>query len=383
VGRCDRKFDEADAFVRAATFAFATGTSAPPAPLDGTWISRAHGAGVLLPVTTALVAAGERVPNQLVHLRMTVAAQQIVYGMDARFVASTLDGLGLEWALLKGPVLADVVFRTAHAREYTDLDVLVSPTDVDRAVRALCAAGAQLVDLDWEHVNRARTAELALRLPHGTVLDLHWSLLNLGRTRDSFRLSSDQLLTRRVSRQVVGASVSTLDDLDLVLHTSLHACLSGAHQLRWLLDVQQCLNWVDAKPSDLAGRAAELGIGPPVRAILESTATHLDPDVRPWANAMPSSPAWNALLQLVSRISPPSAPSASRRTARSWYAATRPTAVASVLAIGRTAALTARYARSGWPTGEAQTGSVDDEGYRRWVRNAERTATTSSGPSHT
>ncbi|KQQ42944.1 nucleotidyltransferase family protein [Nocardioides sp. Leaf307] len=329
---------------------------------------------MLLPLTVALGDAGHPVATRMRQLQLLTAARQLAAGRDLQFLATALDDAGLPWALLKGPVLADVVFSRPRSREFTDLDVLVAPLQVDAAVRALCEAGATLMEVDWDHVNAARTAELGLTLPHGTVLDLHWSLVNLGRTRDAYRLSTRDLLDRRVTRTVAASEVATLDDLDMVLHTALHACLSGGHQLRWLLDVQQCLRWIDRTPQDLAVRAHHHGVTVAVRAVLDNVVTQLDPTCSPWADALAPGTAWNALLRRISRRSPPSAPSVSSRTARSWYAATRPTTAASAHALARTARLSLLHLRRPWPAGTPRAASLDDAGYARWVEVARQEA---------
>jgi hypothetical protein len=114
----------------------------------------------------------------------------------------------------------------------------------------------------------------------------------------------------------------------------------------------------------------------PARAVLDSVTAHLDPTVRPWARAMRPAVPWNAVLTIVSRKSPPSAPSASRRAGRAWFAATRPTSAASVRALAGTAASSVRYRRSGWPAGDPRPASTSDAGYREWLSIAGSTGTT-------
>jgi hypothetical protein len=366
--------DAPDTFVHAATRSYIGLGGCPPPPEGREWVDRAARAGVLSPVVRALVTAGHEVPHPLTTLRAAALARHLRTLHDLAAARGLLDQADVAHAVLKGPVLGSVVFEEATVRDYTDLDLLVSPRRLRRAVEALTAGGATLLPTDWEHVTRARTAEIALELPHGTVLDLHSSLVNRGRVRDGFRFRTDDLLERRVTRRIDGIEVETLDDLDLVLHVFLHGCLSGLGQLRWHLDAQQCVTWLSAAPAALAERAAELGLTLPARVVLDGVVRHLDPRVRPWAAAMGRATGWTLALDALGRRRPPSSPSVSERTARTWYAATRATPSASWRSAAASAGLALRHLRSPWPQPRPLPTSPRDHGFDAWVRMAERVA---------
>lgn len=316
--------------------------------------------------------SGQSLPDPLPHLRSATLARHLAALEDLAVLREVAGRAEVAWALLKGPVLSTVVYERRLVRDYTDLDVLVSGSRIGSMVESLVAAGASLLPTDWAHITSARTAEIGIRLPHGTVLDLHWSLVNLGHRRADFVLDTDDLLSRRVERDVDGHVAPTLDDLDLVLHVLLHACLSGGTSLRWLVDVQQCTRWLGAGPDTLAERAARLGLTAPARAVLEATAAHLDPEVSRWAETMGRATPWTRALAGMSRRLPPSAPSVSARSARTWYAATRPSTARSVAAVGRHAVRTVRYARSGWPEPVPVPAGIDDDGFRGWLALTEQ-----------
>ncbi len=72
-----RRLDAADAFVYAATRAFALEVPPPSPPVDDAWVTRARDAGVLAPVAAALARADHPVPEMLRRLRHVTAARQL------------------------------------------------------------------------------------------------------------------------------------------------------------------------------------------------------------------------------------------------------------------------------------------------------------------
>jgi hypothetical protein len=361
--------DATDAFVHAAVRAYAVDAVAPAPPASQAWVARAVPAGVLLPVVRQLARSSRPLPAELAGLEASVAARHLRSLGDLRVLVSALDAV--PHAVLKGPVLREVVFRDG-ARDYADLDVLVRGSDLRATVTALLDAGARFLPADWAHATRARTAELAMRLRHGTVLDLHVSLVNKGSARPGSGLRTADLLERRVPCSLGGVAADRLDDLDLVLHVLLHACLSGAHQLRWLLDVQQCLRWLPGSPAALALRARELGVALPARAVLDAVAAYVDPEAAAWADAVRGPTPWTRTLARVAAHRPPSAPSVTARSSRRWYAATRRTEARSWAAAGASAAAAVRHARRPWPEPSPVETSERDAGYRAWLALAER-----------
>lgn len=370
----DRR-DAHDRFVHAATRSH-IGNGACPPPPDGepVWVERAVRAGVLAPVVRSALLVGHDLRPSLRGLRAAATARHMRTLHELAAVRRVLADADVPHAVLKGPLLSAMVYTDRHVRDYTDLDLLVSPRHLRRAVEAIDRLGARLLPADWAHVTRARTAELALQLPHGTVLDLHCSLINRGRTRDGFSLRTDDLLARRVTRTVDGTELDSLDDLDLVLHVLLHACLSGLGQLRWLLDAQQCTEWLDAGPEELATRAHERGLALPARVVLDSVVRHLDPRVEPWARAMGARGTWTATLDALGRRRPPSSPSVTARTTRTWHSATRATTLGSWVGAGDAALLALRHVRTAWPQPQPRPTSITDRGYQQWVSMAEGVA---------
>ncbi len=188
---------------------------------------------------------------------------------DQLVVRTALNGAGLAWAILKGPMLSEIYYGDASARSSTDLDVLVDPRDLGAALDVLADAGAQLIDVNWDLIRKTRRGELNLRLPMGTPLDLHWTLVNEASVRRCFNLPSSRLLERRVTHQLTAGESPSLDQTDTLVHVALHACLSGGHRLGWLTDVARVVEHGDLDWEEVVERGQQAGAGLPVAVMVE------------------------------------------------------------------------------------------------------------------
>ena len=365
--------DRSDLFVHAAVRSFATGSACPAPPCGDEWVERASDAGVLSPILAAMTGAGWELPEQLGQFKLLVTAAHLRTMADMRWMGARLDDAGITWAVMKGPALRSVVFTDPTVRQYADLDVLVSPRELRRAITVLVETGAALLPMDWAGALHLRTAELSILLPGGTHLDLHWSLVNFGDVRSRFCLDTDELLDGRVIREVDGTSMATLGDLDLALHTMLHACLSGASTLRWLLDVQQCVRWLDEVSSRerFAERSRQLDLTGPARAVTCAAARYVDPAVASWLPACGSPTLWTRWLDRVSRSRPPSSPSSESGSPHTYFAATGATTLRSIAALGMFGVEHVRYSNGGWSGACPVSTYIDDPLLQAWLELAE------------
>ncbi|MDQ2839114.1 MAG: nucleotidyltransferase family protein, partial [Actinomycetota bacterium] len=196
-------------------------------------------------------------PKFLAAQARTVAA--------ARDFGAVLDESDLPWLVLKGPALAHSVYPRPDLRHYVDLDLLVSPVDFAAVLERLDEAGYQLVDRNWPLLERYCPGELRLRSPRGVLLDLHWSIFNDARRRAAFHGPTHRLLDGRRLLEPVG--LPALSATDQLVHVGLHAALSGANRLGWLLDVHLSATPDTDWPAVLA-TARRLGAGPSLAVVL-------------------------------------------------------------------------------------------------------------------
>lgn len=193
-------------------------------------------------------------------------------------LAEALTAAEIPWVLFKGPVLAGDLYERPDLRSWGDLDLLVGPNQFRHALEVLVEHGSVLLDSDWSMITRERRSQLHLRLPMGSVADLHWHLLNRRFVRESFAVDTDAVLARAVLTSVEGVPVPTLDAADTLVHLSLHAAMSGGNRLRWIKDIERS---AAAQPDwdPVVTRAREWRAGRPVGLMLRRARTVLGADV--------------------------------------------------------------------------------------------------------
>lgn len=144
----------------------------------------------------------------------------------------------LPWAAFKGPVLSEIAHPIPGLRSYGDIDLLVAPGDLRTATSRLLGAGWTIADYDDMLRNPAVPGEMHWRSPSGALMDLHWSMINTADRRRRVVVPTGQLLERRARIQLGFSSAWTLDPEDGFVHVCLHAALTGANRLLYLVDAQ-------------------------------------------------------------------------------------------------------------------------------------------------
>ncbi len=231
------------------------------------------------------------------------AARNLRVLEDLRCVAAALEGL--PWLVTKGPALAETVYPAPELRPYGDLDLVVEPGAFRDAVAALEGAGATVEDRNWRLLAREGRGQLHLRLPHGTLADLHWHLVNRASVRRAFRIPMAALFARARRADVAGVRAPVLEPTDALLHVALHAALSGGNRLLWLQDVAMLLDRGGVDLEALVRRARRWRVGTPVAIVLERAARSLGAPIEPnLLRALERSPVRRSASATLDRIWP-------------------------------------------------------------------------------
>lgn len=297
-----------------------------PGPLEGrsveqaaalTALAREHAveawlAGCARLTEPAWVELAEQRPRFLAAQARSLAA--------VRDFGSLADPAGIDWLVLKGPALAHSVYPRPDLRHYVDLDLLVRPAEFGRLLTLLEDAGYQLVDRNWPLLARDRPGELRLRSPRGVLLDVHWSIFNDAGRRAAFHAPTAALLA---GRRQLPAGFPALSATDQLVHAGLHAALSGANRLGWLLDVHLAAASADW-PAVIAA-AETIGAGPSLAVVLGRTSRLLGTDLPAGVLAeLAGGRSWLVLAGALDRLSPlqpdPTRPALARSVARSVQA---------------------------------------------------------------
>ena len=194
---------------------------------------------------------------------------------DLAGIDRVLAARGIEWIVVKGPALSEVVYERSDLRVYKDLDIVIRGGAFGEAIEAFESAGSELLDRNWALIRREGRAQLHVVLRLGTIADVHHHLLNRAVVRNSFALPMDELFDRVRRVEVGNVIVGTLDPVDTLLHLCIHGGLAGGHQLLWLKDIDTSVRR-EAPPWDLLiERAQRWRAGSIVALMLRRAATTL------------------------------------------------------------------------------------------------------------
>lgn len=159
-----------------------------------------------------------------------------------RTVAAALDGDGIRWALVKGWTVVERLYGgRPQLRPSGDVDVVVSARQLPAALNALEERGARARVRNWSLLGELGWGQVAMRMPCGAALDLHWDLVNRPDLRRVLRVDTEEVLERAVPLALQGASVTALPAVDGAAHLLVHHATSGGHRLIWVLDALRAL----------------------------------------------------------------------------------------------------------------------------------------------
>jgi hypothetical protein len=159
------------------------------------------------------------------------------FAMELRNVLASLRQAGIRCIPLKGPVLTVGSYQKLGLRDFDDLDLLVAPAEVTRAVVVLEKLGYGGWDIPEQRVacHLSSESEHNLVREDGAVtLDLHWAV---GRKYFTIPLDFEELWRRTTRTKLIGADVPDLSAEDAVLFLCYHGGKHLFGRLSWVCDV--------------------------------------------------------------------------------------------------------------------------------------------------
>ncbi len=125
---------------------------------------------------------------------------------------------------LKGACLAEAVYGNLAMRPMGDVDLLVKPADLAKALAVLRTLGyAAAHPFEIESVRHLSQHMPPLSKRGGVTLELHWTIVN---PRNNVHFDDNdlgQVWSRATSVKIDGVPVLMLSPMDLLLHLCLHA----------------------------------------------------------------------------------------------------------------------------------------------------------------
>jgi hypothetical protein len=170
----------------------------------------------------------------------------------ATHVTAALADAGIRAILLKGPALADWLYR-GEARLYSDVDLMIARAERGAAERVLEGLGFELVALDVLPHDRPHHARTWLR-PGGAAVDLHHTLIGIG---GSSELAWSALTEETEQMQLAGGEVEVLSLPARAFMVTLHAAQHGTLAAGPLEDLNRAVERLPLGSWETAARLAE------------------------------------------------------------------------------------------------------------------------------
>lgn len=195
------------------------------------------------------------------------AMRQLKLACDA---FGAIEKAGLRGVVLKGVASAQM-WPEPLWRGQSDLDLLVSKSDVPRAMQALVEA--KVADRKLGGVaEHGHNSFLETAPPQKVLIELHHDLSS----HHPLRVNIDELLARRVMLTTARGPIATLSHEDAVTFLALHASTHALKRLAWLYDLVGYAKRDDVDWGKAAARAMEWNAQLPVYLAWKAAVDWLD-----------------------------------------------------------------------------------------------------------
>jgi hypothetical protein len=172
----------------------------------------------VLAVEEGALVADEAQRGQLLDAQAAAMRQALVLERELLAAVRILEADGIPTRVLKGAAVAHLDHAAPTLRAFQDIDLLVAPTDIDRAIAALAAHGHQR-DLPprttgWD---RRFAKDIALRTPGRAEIDLHRTLVP---GAFGFRIDLDELWDGARRFELAGRTLHALGAERRAMHAA-------------------------------------------------------------------------------------------------------------------------------------------------------------------
>jgi hypothetical protein len=221
--------------------------------------------GVLPLVARSLQEQGSELPSE-VRKSLQLAEKENIrrslwFAVELARILEHFDKSSLRAVPYKGPALAESVYGDVTLRNFSDLDLLISPADYAKALQALAELG-YCPSEGWrppiERFWRKYGYERAFDGEAGKYLvELQWALSPHFNAID---LRIGDFLARSCQTQLNGRSISCLSSEDSLVALCLHAAKHLWMRLLWVCDIAESMRTQTIDYSAVVARARQMGI---------------------------------------------------------------------------------------------------------------------------
>lgn len=187
--------------------------------------------------------------ERLGRMRLRAALDEAIQALDAA---------GVRAVVLKGLALGDRVYPLPGLRPTSDIDLLVTPAELDRAVAVLESIGYETERGVLGRYSLENHHHLNLRRPATPALELHFR----ASTGFGVILPAEEFLSRATQyRLETGTMAWLLSPEDEFLYLAVHAARHLFQALVWLYDLKVLLlRYPDLDWTAVSARARSLGV---------------------------------------------------------------------------------------------------------------------------
>lgn len=182
--------------------------------------------------------APARILDTLSERRRHIAMENAALAARLLQVDAALRSAGVEYLAYKGPAMAVMLYGDVALRQFTDLDILLPPQDVTRALQALRSLGlAPAAGLSTRQLAHRLRFDCQVELasgPEAPHLDVHWRAVP---PHLAWELPVAELLQRVQHITLGGRSIPVPSREDLLLLLCVHGAKHAWSRLQWLADV--------------------------------------------------------------------------------------------------------------------------------------------------
>ena len=176
-------------------------------------------------------------------------------------VLDAFDHHRIEALVLKGPALAEMLYDDVGLRQFSDIDLLVHPADVQRCKLALKGTGyAPTLELTpkEERANIASGYEYVFDgTEHKSIIELQWRILPRFYAVD---FDTEHLFHRAETMDVCGRRLKTITGEDLLLVLCVHAAKHLWQRIAWIRDIAELARTRTIDWERVKTEAKQLGI---------------------------------------------------------------------------------------------------------------------------
>lgn len=146
---------------------------------------------------------------------------------------------------LKGPLLSQSLYGSFANRESADLDLLISPDDLQNANQLFERLGYISQDYvltgfsakQWRVFKKVHCNTTYVPGQQGaTVVELHWKMFE---AEELYHKKTECLISESVEKEFQGLPIKVMSNEDLFIYLSIHGAKHRWAGLKWLIDIRQ------------------------------------------------------------------------------------------------------------------------------------------------